>query len=55
MITQEQINKAIQNCIWRQEVGEVYICRGDVCPCEKHIAEGRCITLIELFNTEGKE
>lgn len=30
MITQEQINNAIQNCIWRQEIGGVYICRNRI-------------------------
>ena len=49
MPTEKQIFEAINNCIWRKDVGGIYICTGDCCPCEKHIADGMCDTLIRLF------
>lgn len=48
-ITQEMIDDAIKNCIWRQELCDIYICRGEVVPCSNVIDNGKCDTLIELF------
>ena len=48
-ITQEMIDDAIKNCIWRKEVHGVYICRGEVAPCSNVIDKGKCDTLIKLF------
>lgn len=60
-MTQEQIDKAIKNCYWRNTtyVGktgdEAYaICRGMLTPCLRVIETGKCDTLIELFQ-EGKQ
>lgn len=48
-ITEEEINKAIDNCHFRHDVGGVRICAGDVIPCFKHIEDGKCSMLRELF------
>ena len=53
-ITQEEINDAIKNCIWRQELNGVSICRGEVTPCSNVIDSGKCDTLKELFRGEGE-
>ena len=55
MITDEQINEAIENCIWRKKTYDVYICMGDIAPCTKHINDGLCFTLKELFGREGAD
>ena len=52
-MTDKDIQEAIDNCIWRRDVSGIWICAGDVVPCEKHIHDGRCHTLIELFAKEG--
>lgn len=48
-ITQEMIDNAIKNCIWKQEIGDIYICRGEVAPCSKVIENSKCDVLKELF------
>lgn len=48
-ITQKQIDDAIANCKWRQEVYGVSVCRGDCNICSRLIEDGRCDTLIKLF------
>jgi len=54
-ITQEMIDDAIKNCVWRQKLGDVYICRGEmvlqgnVAPCSNVIEDGKCDPFIELF------
>lgn len=55
MITEEQINEAIENCIWRKKMYDVYICTGDIVPCAKHISDGLCHTLKELLRSEVEE
>lgn len=54
-ITQEMIDDAIENCIWRKEVHDVYVCRGEVAPCSNVIDNGKCDTLIKLFRGETNE
>lgn len=54
-ITQEEINDAIKNCIWRQELNGVSICRGEVTPCWHVINKCKCDALKELFREKGKE
>ena len=57
-ITEEEINKAIDNCHFRHDVGDVRICAGDVIPCFKHIEDGKCSMLRELFkrgNNDAEE
>lgn len=54
-ITEEQIDNAINNCIWRQEVGDNYICRGNVTTCSHAIDKGKCDALKKLFRGEVKE
>lgn len=48
-ITQKQIDDAIANCKWRQEVYGVSVCRGDCNICSRLIEDGRCNILKELF------
>ena len=52
-ITQEMIDNAIKNCIWRMKVHDVYICRGVLAPCSKVLNNGKCDTLRELFRGEN--
>ena len=55
-LTQEQINKAIQECKWlSQNDGERLIpdmCKGYCLPCARVIDTGKCDTLIKLFRGE---
>ena len=53
--TQEQIDKAIKNCYWRNNTYGVPICRGECKPCVNVIDSGNCDTLIKLFGGERKE
>ena len=48
----KDIQEAIDKCFWRKDVGGVWLCSGDVVPCEKHIYDGKCPTLIELYEKE---
>lgn len=51
-MTDKDIQEAIENCFWRKNIGGVYVCSGDIVPCEKHIYDGKCPTLIELYAKE---
>lgn len=51
-MTDKDIQEAINDCIWRMNVCGVWVCEGDVVPCEKHIHDGKCPTLIELYAKE---
>lgn len=55
IICDEQINEAIENGVWKIDVGGVYICTVDECPRQKHINGGLCDTLKELFGREVVE
>ena len=48
-MTDKDIQEAIDKCFWRQNINGVWVCGGDIVPCEKHIYDGRCPTPIELF------
>lgn len=50
-VTQEEINKAINECKWKSDFD---VCRGMCLPCHRVIEKGQCNTLIELFR-KGKE
>lgn len=54
-ITQEMIDDAIKNCIWRQELNGVSICKGEVTPCWHVINNVKCDTLKELFRGKGDQ
>ena len=54
-ITQEMIDDAIKNCIWRKELYGIYACRGEVAPCSRVIDSGKCDTLKKLFRGEKME
>ena len=54
-ITQEMIDNAIENCIWRKEVYGIYVCRGEVAPCSNVIDSGKCVVLKELFRGSESE
>ena len=48
-VTQEQIDNAIKDCIWRREICGVSVCAGDILPCTRCIEIGKCDTLRKLF------
>ena len=53
-MTDKDIQEAIENCFWRKDIGGgIYVCKGDLVPCEKHIYDGKCDTLINLFRQKG--
>ena len=58
-ITQEEINKAIDNCHFRHIYDGIAICRGEVAPCHHIIDRGKCDTLKKIFaeqaSRENKE
>ena len=49
MLTDKDIQDAIEKCKWRRNFGDIWICDGDLVPCIKHINDGRCDTLMKLF------
>ena len=51
-MTDKEIKEAVENCFWRKKVAGIYVCSGDVVPCEKNIDDGKCDTLIKLFAKE---
>lgn len=52
MLTDKDIQDAIENCEWRKDVSGVWVCAGDIVPCLKHIDDGKCDTLMRLFAKE---
>lgn len=52
-ITQEMIDKTIEDCPWRRNVAGVYVCTGDILPCAKCIDIGKCDELRKLFNADS--
>lgn len=52
-MTDKDIQEAIDNCFWRKDVCGAYVCSGDLVPCGKHIYDGKCPTLIELYAKEA--
>ena len=55
MLTDKDIQDAVENCFWRKDVQGVWVCSGDIVPCLKHTDDGRCIMLQELFAEERNE
>ena len=55
MITEKQIDEAIEKCYWRKEIEGASICTGNVLPCTKAIEKGLCEALINLYAKERKE
>ena len=53
MLTDKDIQAAIENCEWRKDFGGTWICTGDIVPCLKHINDGECDTMKKLFVNEG--
>lgn len=51
-MTDKDIQEAIDNCIWRRDILGAWVCGADIVPCEKHIYDGKCPTLIELYAKE---
>ena len=49
MLTDKDVQDAIENCKWRKVLHGTWICEGDIVPCLKHIDDGGCDTLIRLF------
>lgn len=54
-VTQEEIDNAIQNCMWRQSFLGIDICSGNCAPCSHEIDNGRCDKLRRLFADKNKE
>lgn len=53
MMTEKEINDAINNCVWRNDsIPDVPICSGEVLPCSKTIDNGKCPILISLFKEQ---
>lgn len=52
MLTDKDIQDAIEKCEWRRNFGGIWVCVGDIVPCIKHINDGRCDTLMKLFTKE---
>lgn len=52
-MTDKDIQEAIDKCFWRKDIDGVWICSGELVPCKKHIYDGKCPTLIELYAKEG--
>ena len=55
MLTDKDIQDAIEKCKWRRNFGDIWICGGDLVPCIKHINDGRCDTLMKLFAKERRQ
>ena len=55
MVTQEQIDNAIENCKWKKDMCGIDICRCGVLPCSHVIEKGLCYTLIELFKENNND
>ena len=47
-LTQEEINKVIKDCKWRDYSGLIDICKGVASPCIAVIEKGKCDTLRKL-------
>ena len=52
MLTDKDVQDAVENCIWRKDLGGTWVCTGDIVPCLKHIDDGQCDTLKKLFAGE---
>lgn len=52
MLTDKDIQEAVENCEWRKDIHGTWVCGGNIVPCLKHIDDGRCDTLIKLFAKE---
>ena len=52
MLTDKDIQEAVENCEWRKDIQGTWVCGGNIVPCLKHIDDGRCDTLIKLFAKE---
>lgn len=48
----KEIQKAFNNCHFRQEYGGVDICRGMCQPCGRTIEKGQCEMLEEYFSNK---
>ena len=46
MLTDKDMQDAIENCTWRIDFDGTWICGGDIVPCLKHIDDDRCDTLV---------
>lgn len=45
MITEKELNEAIQTCYWRLIFDGIAICRGDCAPCSRLIEQASVIRL----------
>lgn len=52
MITEDMIRDAIEDCIWKHEVGGVDICTGMCAPCLNIIDKGQCDAIRELVRKD---
>lgn len=54
-VTQEEINGAIESCIWRTNQFGVDLCTGNLAPCYIEICNGTCDALKQLFRNKAKD
>lgn len=54
-LEQEEMKNAIENCVWRVDVGGAYVCKGALKPCMVALNNGECDTLIELAKKKRGE
>ena len=45
----KELDVVIRNCMWRQDMDGISICKGELAPCLKVIESFKCDTLKEYF------
>ena len=54
-LSQDDINEAIEKCMWRTNQFGVDLCTGNPAPCYIEICNGTCDALKQLFAARKKE
>lgn len=49
------VDKAIEECMWKQEAADIILCRAECLPCKRCIDVGRCDTIKDLIKNAKKE
>ena len=47
-ITEEELQKAVDNCFWKIDMDGVDVCKGALAPCLRIIEKGECDTIKDL-------
>lgn len=53
-ITEEELQKAVDNCFWKTDMGGVDVCKGMLAPCLRIIEKGQCDTIKKLVSERIK-